>query len=318
MTKVFITGITGFKGSHLAELLISQGAEVYGSYRWRSKTENIDHLMGKITCINADIRDGYSIAQTMRDVRPDYVFHLAAQSFVAESWRAPSECLNTNIQGTLNLLEAVRAGSNDSVVVIAGSSEEYGLVYPKELPITEENPLRPLSPYAVSKVASDLLGRQYYRSYGMKVIVTRAFNTTGPRRGEVFATSSFAKQVAEVEAGKRQPVIFVGNLDSSRDFTDVRDMVRAYWAVAQKGVYGEVYNMCSGKSYKMKYVLDYLVSLSRVEVRIEVASDRLRPSDVPVLQGDSTRLRECTGWQPTIPFEKTLEDLLEYWRQRIK
>lgn len=185
-----------------------------------------------------------------------------------------------------------------------------------EVPIKESNPLRPLSPYGVSKVAMDFLGYQYFKSYGMKIIRTRGFNHTGPRRGDVFAESSFAKQIAEIEKGKKEPVIMVGNLEAERDYTDVRDMVKGYLLAAEKGEPGEVYNICSGKAVKIKKVLDILLSFSKIKVEIKQDPARMRPSDVPILLGDSTKFRRKTGWKNTIPFEKTMEDLLNYWREK--
>jgi len=218
----------------------------------------------------------------------------------------------------LNVFEAVRAVNINPVIQIAGSSEEYGLVLPDELPIKETNPLRPLSPYAVSKVGQDFLGYQYYKSYNMNIIRTRAFNHTGPRRGEVFASSNFAKQIVEIEKNKREPVVFVGNLDARRDFTDVRDVVRAYWLATEKCLPGEVYNISSGKALSIKEMLDLLLKISKVKVEIKQDSARMRPSDVNVLLGDNTKFCKQTGWKPEIPFEQTLKDLLEYWRGKIK
>ncbi|MEO0117482.1 MAG: GDP-mannose 4,6-dehydratase, partial [candidate division WOR-3 bacterium] len=225
--------------------------------------------------------------------------------------------LTTNIISQLNIFEAVRAENLDCRIQIAGSSEEYGMVYPNEVPIKETNPLRPLSPYGVSKVAQDLLGYQYFMSYGIKVVRTRAFNHEGPRRGEVFVTSNFCKQIAEIEKGKREPVVYVGNLEAVRDFTDVRDTVRAYYLVLLKGKPGEVYNICSGKGYKIKEILDIIISLSKVKVEVKVDPERLRPSDVMLLLGDATKIQTELGWKPEIPIEKTLNDLLDYWRERV-
>ena len=291
--------------------------EVYGIVRWRSRTENIEHLRGKINLVEGDIRDYISVKRVLDEVRPDLIFHLAAQSFVPTSWKAPQETLTTNILGQTNIFEAVRELGLSTAIQIAGSSEEYGLVKEDEVPIKETNPLRPLSPYAVSKIAQDFLGYQYFMSYGMRIIRTRGFNHTGPRRGEVFVCSNFAKQIAEIEKGKRPPVIKVGNLEAIRDFTDVRDMVRGYWLAATEGEAGEVYNLCSGKGYRISEVLEMLLSLTEVEVKVEQDPERMRPSDVPVLIGDCTKFREKTGWEPKIPFEKTLEDLLNYWRERV-
>lgn len=316
MKRALITGITGFVGSHLAEFLLDKKIEVYGTIRWRSKTENIDHIKDRINLVEADIRDFSSVSNTIETVKPDYIYHLASQSFVPTSWHAPQETLTTNIIGTLNLLEAVRKSDCDSKIQIAGSSEEYGLVKPDEIPITEENPLRPLSPYAVSKVGADLLGFQYYKSYGLKIVRTRGFNHSGPRRGEVFVTSNLAKQIAEIEKGK-EPVIYVGNLDAQRDFTDVRDIVRAYWLSLEKCDFGEVYNICSEKARTIRSVLDLLLSKTDKKIEIKQDPSRMRPSDVEILLGDCSKFKAKTGWRVEIPFEKTMEDLLNYWRERI-
>jgi len=238
--RSLITGLTGFVGSHLAEYLLEDEAEVFGTARWRSDTSNIEHLEGRIGLVECDIRDSASIKQVILDVRPDEIYHLAAQSFVPTSWRAPSETLETNIVGQVHLLEAVRELGTNPRIQIAGSSEEYGMVRENELPIKETNSLRPLSPYAVSKVGQDLLGYQYFMSYGLNIIRTRAFNHTGPRRGSVFVTSNFAKQIADIERGRREPVIRVGNLDAKRDFSDVRDIVRGYVLAARQGEPSEV------------------------------------------------------------------------------
>jgi len=318
MKRALITGITGFVGSHLAEFLLENGLEVYGTVRFRSNMENIIHIKDKIKLIQADMKDSHSMDLAIKESEPDFIFHLAAQSFVPMSWRAPAETLETNIIGTSHLLEAVRKSEFNPVVHIAGSSEEYGLVFPNETPIKETNPLRPLSPYGVSKVAEDLLGWQYYKSYNIKVIRTRAFNHTGPRRGEQFVTSNFAKQIAMIEKGYQKPVIYVGNLEAKRDFTDVRDIVKAYWLAVNKGKYGEVYNICSGVSRSIQSVLEMLLSLTNVNIKIEVDPARLRPSDVEILEGDYSKFNKQTGWEPSIPFEKTMEDLLNYWREKLK
>jgi len=316
--KVMITGISGFVGSHLAEHLLSMGHEVHGIVRWRSKMENISHIQDKLHLVNADIRDGYSLQNVFKYVNPDVCFHLAAQSFVKESWNAPIETLSTNILGTANVLEAVRLTCPACVTVVAGSSEEYGLVHPSETPIKEDNQLRPMSPYGVSKCATDYLGRLSYMSYGMKTIVTRSFNTTGPRRGDVFATSSFAKQIAEIEVLNKKPVMYVGNLDAQRDWTDVRDVVRAYWLVAMKCKAGEVYNICQGQVRSVREMLDMLLDMSIVDIEVKQDADRMRPSDVPLLLGSADKVKIITNWKPRIPFEQTMTDLLQYWRKKVK
>lgn len=313
--RALITGITGFVGSHLAEHLISRGDEVYGTMRWRSRLDNISHIKDKIKLIETDIRDSYSIEKAIKAAEPDAVFHLAAQSFVHTSFHAPQETLSTNIVGTVNLLEAVRASGSNPVIQIAGSSEEYGFVLPSETPIKETNPLRPLSPYGVSKVAEDRLAYQYHKSYGLKTVITRAFNHEGPRRGDVFSTSNFAKQIAEIEKGKKEPVMFVGNLDASRDFSDVRDVVKAYTLAVEKCDHGEVYNICSGKAWKISEMLNLLLKQTNKKIEVRQDPARMRPSDVQILLGDYSKFRNKTGWTPQIPFEKTMKDLLDYWRQ---
>jgi GDP-4-dehydro-6-deoxy-D-mannose reductase len=312
-----ITGITGFAGSHLAELLLKEGVNVHGIQRWRSKSDNIEKIKEKIHFHEADLLDAHSLYTVVDEVRPHYIFHLAAQSYVQSSWGSPSNTLEINIIGTCHLFEAVKKTGLDTAVQIACSSEEYGKVLKDEVPIRETNPLRPLSPYAVSKLAMDYLGYQYYESYGIRIIRTRGFNHTGPRRGEVFAESTFAKQIAEIEKGKKEPVVYVGNLDAIRDYTDVRDMVRAYYLAVQKCKSGDVYNIASGKGWQIGNVLKLLLSMSKVKIKIVPDKERMRPSDVEVLLGDASKFRKETGWQPEIPFEKTMEDLLNYWRERV-
>ena len=317
--RVLITGITGFVGSHFAEFLLARGAEVFGSVRWRSKMDNIEHLRGRVTLVESDLRDFFSVRNLLEQSRPDYIIHLAAQSFVAASWQTPSETITNNTISQTHLLEGTRQLCAKARFLAIGSSEEYGLVYPEELPIRETNPLRPLSPYAVSKVAQDLMGYQYYKSYGLHVVRTRAVNHTGPRRGENFVTSNFSRQVAEIEAGLREPVISVGDLKPTRDFSDVRDIVRGYWLLLERGTAGEVYNLCSGVDWSIERVLHFLLAESKtsgIEVRQDPA--RLRPSDVPILRGDAEKMRKATGWEPRIALEDTLRDLLEYWRQRVR
>ena len=343
--RALITGITGFVGSHLAEYLLSMDgdytgksgrAEVFGTVRHRSPLDNISGIMDRVSLIQGvDIRDAHAVEAAVRQAEPEYIFHLASQSFVPASWVSPADTLETNVMGTVNLLEAVRRSELHPVIHIAGSSEEYGCPpmvedtshitfgvnqMPKmifKVPITEEFPLLPLSPYGVSKVAEDLLGFQYHKSYGMKIIRTRAFNHTGPRRGESFVTSNFAKQIVEIEKGKRDPVVKVGNLEARRDFTDVRDIVRGYWLAATRGKYGEVYNLCSGKARTIQTVLDTLRMQSTAQFEILQDKERMRPSDIPVLEGDCSKFMKQTGWKPQIGFSQTMGDLLEYWRTKI-
>ncbi len=315
--RVFITGITGFAGSHLADYCLERGdVEVYGIVRWRSRTENIDHIVDRINVLECDLRDATSTRDVIEEVKPDFIFHLAAQSYVPTSWKAPTESLTTNVLGELNIFEAVRKIGLGCRIQLAGSSEEYGMVNPDEVPITEDNPLRPLSPYGVSKVAQDLLGYQYYMSYKMDIVRTRGFNHTGPRRPPVFVCSDFAKQIVDIEKGLRPPIMYVGNLDAKRDFTDVRDVVRGYFLALEKGKSGQVYNICSGKCYSMREILDMLLAKSNIKIEIKLDKSRLRPSDVPLLIGSCDRFREDTGWKPVIPFDQTLQEILDFWRDR--
>jgi GDP-4-dehydro-6-deoxy-D-mannose reductase len=317
--RVLITGITGFAGSHLAEYILAEhpGVQVSGLVRWRSRMDNVKEILGKVDLHEADLKDMVSLKKALTVIKPDKVFHLAAQSFVPASWKLPVETFAINALGQINLFETLLDLKLNPKFQIAGSSEEYGMVHPHEVPMKETNSLRPLSPYAVSKVAQDLLGYQYHQSYGLRTVRTRGFNHTGPRRGDVFVTSNFAKQVAEIEKGLKPPVIHVGNLEAKRDFTDVRDMVRAYWLATEKCEDGDVYNIGSGKTYVMQDMLDMLLGMSKVKVKVEVDPARLRPSDVPILLADASKFVKQTGWQPRIPFATTLKDLLNYWRERV-
>lgn len=315
--KAFITGVAGFVGSHLAELLLTKGYDVYGFLRSRSKTDHIEHIMSKLHLEDADLLDTHSLYGAISRVKPDYIFHLAAQSFVPTSWVSPSVTLEVNIVGSANLFEAVRMAGIDPVIQIACSSEEYGLVNANELPIKESNPLRPLSPYAVSKVAMDYLGYQYFQSYKVRIVRTRGFNHTGPKRGDTFAESNFAKQIALIEKGKQEPIVHVGNLEASRDYTDVRDMVRGYIMAVEKCDPGDVYNICTGNAVVIGDMLTMLLSMSKTKITVQPDPARMRPSDVPVLLGDNSKFVAKTNWNAVIPFRKTMEDLLNYWRQRV-
>lgn len=345
--RILITGVTGMTGSHLAEYLLAmEGVEVFGTYRWRSRMDNLEELRSagrvnilgdstiasaknldsipsdripaaSLSLIEGDMTDPFSMKHMIAAVKPDRIFHLAAQSYVPGSWDAPAETLHRNILGQVYLLEAVREAKLDPVIHIAGSSEEYGYVLPEELPVKETNPLRPLSPYGVSKVAQEMLGYQYFMSYGLKTIVTRGFNHEGPRRGEVFVTSSVAKQIAEIEKGLKPPILYIGNLSSKRDWSDVRDFVRAYWLATEKCVPGEVYNIGSEVAREVREMIDMLLSMTDANIEVRVDTARLRPSDVKVLVADATKFKKATGWEPQIPFEKTLRDLLDYWRARV-
>ncbi|WNC16639.1 GDP-mannose 4,6-dehydratase [Brevibacillus brevis] len=316
--KALITGVSGFAGSHLAEYLLSRGdVEVFGTFRSQTRLDSHRQLFADVRLEKCDLTDAESVDRLIKEIRPDLIFHLAAQSFVPTSLHSPADTLVNNMVGQLNILEAVRKHEIDCKIQIACSSEEYGLVHPNETPIREDNPLRPLNPYAVSKVAQDFLGYQYYQSYGLKIIRTRAFHHTGPRREECYVTSNFAKQIAQIERGMQPPRVHVGNLQAVRDFTDVRDIVRAYWLSLERGDPGDVYNISSGTSITIEQMLKTLLAHTAIHVEIHVDTRRLRPSDVEIVLGESALFRSKTGWAPEISFQQSMEDLLNYWRRII-
>ena len=318
--KVLITGITGNVGSHLADYILENesSVELYGIARWRSPLDNIQHIKDKINLVLADLNDLNSLIKAMESIRPDIVFHLAAQSFVQFSFAAPAETLNTNIIGTSNLLESIRITKLNPKIHICSSSEVYGQVEKDEIPITETNPFRPASPYAVSKVAEDMLGYQYYLSYNLHIVRTRMFTHTGPRRGDVFAESWFAKQIALVEHDLISNPIKVGNLDSVRTIMDVRDAVRAYWIMMQKSEPGEVYNIGGDTTVSIEDILNKLIEYSNTTIKYETDPSLLRPSDVTLQIPSTDKFKKLTGWQPKISYEDTLLDLLNYHRLKLK
>jgi len=320
--NILITGITGFVGSHLADYILAEfpDVQILGLVRWRSPKDNIKDILNKITLCYGDLLDLSSLETILGKHRPDVIFHLAAQSYVDFSFLAPIATLEANVIGTCNLLEAIKKlklGSDyDPIVHICSSSEVYGQVKENEVPIKENNPFRPASPYAVSKVAEDMLGSQYWLSWKIKTIRTRMFTHCGPRRGEVFVTSNFAKQIAAIEAEKQEPIIKVGNLKSVRTFLDVKDAVKAYWVMVNKCPSGEVYNIGGVETMTVEEMLNKLLKLSKVEnIRVEVDPARLRPSDVTLQIPCIDKFQKATGWRPEIPFGKTLENTLNYWRQ---
>jgi GDP-4-dehydro-6-deoxy-D-mannose reductase len=315
--KVLVTGAGGFVAPHLIDFLHAEvgDAEVFGTVR--PQTSVARGPGAGITLVEADLNDPAATAALMDEVAPDRIVHLAGQSSVHRSWIEPGGTLRTNVLGLVNLLDAVRERGGRPDVLVVGSAEEYGIVEAARIPLAEDTPLRPSSPYAVSKVAQAALARLYGPAGGMKIVLTRTFHHTGPGRGEAFAESSFARQIAEIEAGLRPPVLRVGNLEAVRDYTDVRDVVRAYWALLERGEGGEVYNVCSGRGRAIRELLEELLGMSPARVEVQVDPARLRPSDVPVLIGDPARLRSATGWEPRVPLEQTLADLLESWRQRV-
>lgn len=315
--RALITGISGFVGSHLAEYLLEHtdwqvAGTVYGP------EDNIEHLRDRLELYPAELSELETVTSVIEQAKPDYIFHLAAQPLVSLSRRDPWATLANNIRLQLNILEAVaRLGSTTRILVV-GSSEEYGLVQPDELPIKETNPLRPTSPYAVSKVAQDMLGLQYHLSHKLFTVRVRPFNHIGPRQRLGFVAPDFARQIAEAEAGLQGPVIQVGNLEPQRDFSDVRDVVRGYHLLITQGEPGEVYNLGSEQARSVRELLEKLMAMSKVPITIEQDPERLRPTDVPVMVSDCTKIRGQTGWRPRISFEQSLQDVLDYWRERTK
>jgi GDPmannose 4,6-dehydratase len=326
--NVLITGITGMVGSHLVDYLIENTDwDIYGFIRWNDRLDNLEHHFDRINkkdrlyLINGDLNDLPSVVKAVEQSEADYVFHLAAQSYPKTSFDAPLETLQTNILGTANLLEALRDyGEDDVVVHVCASSEIFGRVPSHKLPIDEECSIHPASPYAISKVGTDLLGRYYAEAFGMTVMTTRMFTHTGPRRGDVFSESTFAKQIAMIEAGLQEPTIYVGNLQSLRTYADVRDAVKAYYMLVTKNpIGGEYYNIGGEYTCEIGEMLDYLISQSTVkDIKVEVDEDRLRPIDADLQVPDTTKFREHTGWKPEYTFEQTMNDLLDYWRNEIK
>jgi len=317
--RILITGITGFVGSHLAEYIINRKErhDVFGLCRWRSPRENLSNVYDKVSLIEADICDMGALIRHFEAVKPDVIFHLAAQSYVLTSFNSSIHTLWSNVIGTANLLEAVRINRIDPIIHICSSSEVYGQVSEADVPIRETCPLKPASPYAVSKVGEDMLGLQYWLSYQIKTIRTRMFTHTGPRRGDVFALSFFAKQIAAAEQGLKEPVINVGNLKSVRTFCDVRDAVRAYWILVNQCKPGEVYNIGGNRTMTIGDALNSLLSFSSTKFEIRVDPKLLRPSDVTLQIPCTDKFRDETGWTPEIPLEKTLEDMLNYWRDEL-
>ena len=327
MTKrAFITGITGMVGSHLLDYLLENTAwEIHGMLRWRSPLDNLSHHLDRINRKDrirlhyADLRDTMATNNADEAAKPDYVFHLAAQSYPQTSFTAPLDTLDTNIQGTERLLGALRRFSPEAIIHVCASSEVFGRVPKEKLPIGEECTFHPASPYAISKVGTDLVGRYYAEAYGMCVMTTRMFTHTGPRRGDVFAESTFAKQIAMIERNKLPPVVKVGNLDSLRTWADVRDAVRAYFMlVTMDPTPGAYYNIGGQYTCTVRAMLDTLIGMSTCrDIRVAIDPDRLRPIDADLQVPDTTKFQKHTGWQPTIPFETTMKDLLEYWRGRV-
>jgi GDP-4-dehydro-6-deoxy-D-mannose reductase len=319
MKKALITGITGFAGSYLAQHLISTNKySVTGTYLFDKSLGNIESIKENVTLIKADLSDEKKVYEIIENISPDMVFHLAALTSPAESFKNPIATLNNNISLQVNILEAIRKYNLfNTKILITSSADVYGRVAKENLPIDEETPLMPTNPYSVSKIAQDFLGLSYFLAYKLKVIRVRPFNHIGPRQAPNFVVPSFAKQIAEIEKDKREPYLSVGNLEAKRDFTDVKDMARAYLLAIEKGEDGEVYNIGSGTSYKISDVLNKLISMSSAKIEIRKDKALFRPSDDPELVCDNSKFSKITGWEPRIAIDTTLKETLDYWRDII-
>lgn len=311
--KALIIGAAGFVGSYLIQHLTT-------AYDWEihaTKLPNENMISSKIHIHNLNIMDPDEIRLLLIKIQPDYIFHLAAQSSVALSWKDPQLTVDINIKGTLNILDTVRSLENYSPrILLIGSGEEYGYILPDETPVNEQITPRPGNIYAATKACQNMLGNIYSRAYGMQLIMVRAFNHIGPNQAPIFVASDFCKQVAEIESGKKPPTLHVGNLSAKRDFTDVRDVVRAYGLLIQNGKSGETYNIGSGHAISIQELLDIILSLSATEILVSTDPARLRPSDIPIIEADISKLQETICWHPEISLKQTLFETLNYWREK--
>ncbi|MBI2032933.1 MAG: GDP-mannose 4,6-dehydratase [Candidatus Levybacteria bacterium] len=316
--KVLVTGISGFAGSHLAECILSSSSyTLSGTYLSEKSLLNLGNHREKISLHQADLTDKKVTTDVISFTKPDLIFHLAALTAPGESFKHPSETITTNVSMQVNVLEAAREHVPSARILIISSADAYGMVDPSDLPIDEETPFKPGNPYSVSKIVQDYLGLEYQLAYNMQIIRVRPFNHIGPRQESKFVISAFAKQIAEIEKGKKEPVLLVGNLEAKRDFTDVRDIVRAYGMIMEKSNSGEVYNIGSGISHTISDMLDKLLSLSTASIDVKIDQSLLRPGDTPELRCDYSKLQSAIGWRPQIPLDKTLKDTLDYWRSIV-
>lgn len=315
--KVFITGISGFAGGHLARYFCENtNFNVSGTYL-EAKLDNLKSIKDNVELHQIDLTDRDGVTRLLQQVKPDHVYHLAALASPADSFRNPVQTITNNVAVQVNLLEAVRTLEEPVRVLIVSSADVYGAVLERDLPINEETRFAPTNPYAVSKITQDFLGLQYFLSYKLAIIRVRPFNHIGPGQSPHFVVASFAKKIAEIEAGKRKPILEVGNLHAKRDFTDVRDIVKGYGLVMEKGIPGEVYNMGSGVSYEISDILDKLLSFSKIKIKVVIDESLIRPIDTPDLVCDSRKFREATGWMPMLTLDITLRDTLDYWRELV-
>lgn len=316
--RALITGSAGFVGAHLARHLLRRGSTVAGLVLPQEVRRGLESLPEEVEVIEGDILDAEKLARTVADWKPLEIYHLAAFSNPQGSWAQSRRTLETNILGSHNLLQAAVETGEDPKVLLVGSSQQYGHVSEQDQPIREELLQRPLTPYAVSKASQEILGLRFFLSEQLPVFLVRSFNHTGPGQAPSYVCSSFARQVAEIEAGLREPKIEVGNLSARRDFSDVRDVVRAYATVMETGNPGEPYNVCSGKAFAIRSLLDALLELTETDVAVEIDVTRYHALDAPLILGDNSRLRYELGWEPLFSLKQTLSDLLGYWRTQLK
>lgn len=312
MKKGLVIGAAGFVGNYLINEMHANDMEVHAT---KLSHEKLDNPFTKV--YDLDIMNKDAIVALLSEIRPDYIFHLAAQSSVGLAWKNPGLTVDVNIKGSLNVMDAIRELSYKPRVLLIGSGEEYGHIQPGEIPITEMNPLRPGNIYAATKACQNMIGNIYSKAYDMELMMVRAFNHIGPGQAPMFVVSDFCKQVAEIEKGLREPVMLVGNLAAKRDFTDVRDVVKAYVKLVQSGQAGETYNVGSGEAKEIRQILDLIVSMSDKEIKVEIDPDKIRPVDVPIIEADITKLNRLTGWTPQISLKQTIQETLDYWRMHV-
>ena len=317
MKRALITGIAGFAGSHLAEELVGEGWEVSGIERHGAVLSNLANLIDRVRVEECDILSAKDMGYVIRDHRPDVVFHLAGTSFVPSAQNAPQMAFEINVKGSLNMLEETRENAPSARLILISSSEVYGWTEMSRMPLTEENKLRPVNIYALTKVCAEETAFYYHRVRRLDCVVLRPFNHIGPGQRSSFVTSAFALQIARIEAGKQDPVLEVGNLEAARDFTDVRDMVRAYRLAAERCKPATPYNICSGRAYTIKEILDKILALSNAKIEIRQDPERMRKSEIPLFQGNHTRFTEATGWEPAFSIDETLKTILDYWREQV-
>lgn len=305
--RALITGVNGFVGHYLSQYLLEKGYEIYGTVI-EDKIKIDDVKILKMNLLNKK-----EVNETIKNINPEQIYHLAGQSAVGLSWDNPTLTMDVNINGTINLLDAVRNNNINTKILIIGSSDEYGIIKPEECPINEQHKLNPNSPYAISKMAQEEISKLYIKSYKMNIIMVRAFNHIGPMQSKNFVVSDFASRIAEIEKGA-EAIIRVGNLEAYRDFTDVRDIVKGYKLLMDDGKIGEIYNIGSGKPYKIQQILDILLSLSTINIKVKIDENRLRPSDVPIIQCDNSKIKSHTNWLIEYDIKDTLKDTLDYWR----